>query len=330
MYDHLIINNGDNTYKGKALFSGAIMNSGSSVPANDVASQKPQAIYDQVVAAGGCSGAADTLECLRALPYEKFQDAATSPPGLFNYQSLDLSYLPRPDPTDNFFAKVPTVESAANSVANVPIIIGDQQDEGTLFTLAELNITTTEQLYQYMEIYFPTAPKSVIQGLVDVYPQDPTQGSPFDTGYANALTPQFKRIAALLGDITFTLTRRATINAFKTGHPSTPVWTYLSTWLHDLPVLGTAHGTDLLEIYFGGLPDPSPRDTFFNKYISFFNYRDPNKFPTAAGGSVNWPEWTNQSLNMLSINAGGNTLIKDNFRPAQYNYLVANTPYLYI
>jgi len=40
------------------------------------------------------------------------------------------------------------------------------------------------------------------------YPQNITQGSPFDTGDSNALTPQFKRIAAFQGDAAFQAPRR--------------------------------------------------------------------------------------------------------------------------
>ena len=38
--------------------------------------------------------------------------------------------------------------------------------------------------------------------------QDVTQGSPYGTGTLNALTPQFKRIASIQGDITFQGPRR--------------------------------------------------------------------------------------------------------------------------
>lgn len=71
----MIINSGDNTYNGKALFRGAISDSGSIVPAVDVAQPKPQAVYDAVVNAGGCSGSSDTLACLRSLDYETFESA---------------------------------------------------------------------------------------------------------------------------------------------------------------------------------------------------------------------------------------------------------------
>lgn len=52
------------------------MNSGSVVPAVDVANPKAQAVYDTVVNAAGCSSSSDTLACLRGLSYEDFMRAA--------------------------------------------------------------------------------------------------------------------------------------------------------------------------------------------------------------------------------------------------------------
>jgi hypothetical protein len=76
VFDQVIANSGDHTYNGKPLFRGAIMNSGSIVPAVDVANRKPQAVYDAVVAAAGCSSSSDTLACLRSVDYDTFQRAA--------------------------------------------------------------------------------------------------------------------------------------------------------------------------------------------------------------------------------------------------------------
>jgi carboxylesterase type B len=46
--DQMLLYDGDNSYKGKSLFRGGIMNSGSLVPALPVDSSKAQAIYDTV------------------------------------------------------------------------------------------------------------------------------------------------------------------------------------------------------------------------------------------------------------------------------------------
>ena len=41
-----------------------------------------------------------------------------------------------------------------------------------------------------------------------LYPPDPAAGAPFGTGTNNTLTPQYKRIAAVGGDLVFTGARR--------------------------------------------------------------------------------------------------------------------------
>lgn len=58
------------------------------------------------------------------------------------------------------------------------------------------------------QVYLAGAPSDEIDQLLDFYPDNVTQGSPFDTGNLNALTPQFKRLAALQGDMVFQAPRR--------------------------------------------------------------------------------------------------------------------------
>lgn len=142
------------------------MDSGSVVPALDVASTKAQNIYDTVARTAGCSGKPDTLACLRALPYTDFLNAANSVPGIFSYRSLDLSYLPRPDPSNNFFPQSPELAVMAGQVAKVPVIIGDQVDEGTLFALSLANVSNTDKLTSYLQTYLPQASRADVAALV--------------------------------------------------------------------------------------------------------------------------------------------------------------------
>lgn len=97
VFNQMALYNGDNTYKGKPLFRAGVMDSGSVIPADPVDGVKGNQIYDAVVKAAGCSGSADTLNCLRSVPYETYLQATTSVPGIFDYQAVALSYLPRPD-----------------------------------------------------------------------------------------------------------------------------------------------------------------------------------------------------------------------------------------
>lgn len=245
VFDHTVINSGDNTYNGKALFRAAIMDSGSIVPALPVTAPVAQAIYNTVVANAGCSLASNSLACLRAVNYTTFLNAVNSVPGIFSYRAVDLSYLPRPDPHSTFFPVSPEVAVANNAFTKVPVIIGDQQDEGTLFSLVQTNISTTAQLVTYLKSYFPNTSKSTVAALVATYPDDPAAGSPFNTSLANEIYPQFKRLAAILGDTTFTLTRRGYLSLVSS---KVEAWSYLSSYLYGTPILGTFHASDILEV----------------------------------------------------------------------------------
>lgn len=71
-----------------------------------------------------------------------------------------------------------------------------------LFSLANANITTNDELLKYLvQYYLPSGTTAQIAAIAANYPDDITQGSPFDTGILNALTPEYKRIAAIQGDL---------------------------------------------------------------------------------------------------------------------------------
>lgn len=302
------------------------MNSGSIIPTNDVTTPKAQNIYDSVVENAGCSGATDTLVCLREADYVTFLNAVTAVPGIFSYRSLDLSYLPRPDPSSDFFPQSPELAVQAGNFAKVPIIVGDQEDEGTLFSLVQSNITTDAQLIEYLASYFPENPNAVadVTGLVNLYPNEPLvgqpAGSPFNTGAANNIYAQYKRLAAILGDVTFTLTRRAYLEALNS---QVTCWSYLASYLYGTPVLGTFHGSDILAA-FGTVGDLNvPTVSIQTYYINFVNSLEPNGAGVAAP-LIQWPQWTASAARLLNFRGLRNTLIKDDFRQAAADYLGTN------
>jgi len=50
---------------------------------------------------------------------------------------------------------------------------------------------------------FPTLEEAKIDRVLELYPEDPALGSPYDTKLRYVLSPQFKRIASLFGDEIF-------------------------------------------------------------------------------------------------------------------------------
>ncbi|KAF8261992.1 carotenoid ester lipase precursor [Lactarius quietus] len=234
--------NGGNT---EGLFRAAFMQSGSPLPAGDITNGQPY--YDFLVEHTNCSGSYDTLECLRIVPYEELMDAINLTPSVSSYQSLALAWQPYADGI--FLTDNPQKLVQQGKVARIPFVSGECDDEGTLFSLSQTNVTTDAELRAYVtEFFLINVTDAELDKVLTLYPQDPTQGSPFDTGTQNALTPEFKRIAAFLGDFMFQAPRRWLLDNVS-GKQDT--WSYLNKRLKSLPILGSAHGSDVMNIYSG-------------------------------------------------------------------------------
>ncbi|KAF2122941.1 Alpha/Beta hydrolase protein [Lophiotrema nucula] len=315
--DQMALYDGDNTYKGKPLFRAGIMNSGSIVPADPVDGTKGQAIYNEVVAAAGCSSKSDTLACLRSADYTTFLNAANSVPGILSFNTVALSYLPRPDGTA--LTDSPDRLIQAGKYAKIPFIVGDQEDEGTLFALFTSNLTTTSDVSEYLNtIFFPEASRSTIDAYVATYQTITEDGSPFRTLILNNWYPQFKRVAAILGDLTFTLTRRIFLETASAVSPDVPSWSYLATYDFGTPILGTFHGSDLLQVFYGIVPNVASK-TIREHYFSFVHDLDPN----AGNDLEDWPQWS-EGQQLKKFDALSTSLITDDFREDSADFIRAN------
>ncbi|KFY25511.1 hypothetical protein V493_04604 [Pseudogymnoascus sp. VKM F-4281 (FW-2241)] len=326
VFDQMIANDGDHTYKGKPLFRAAIMNSGSVVPADPVDCPKGQIVYDTVVEAAGCKGSEDTLGCLRALPYQTYLEAANSVPGILSSTSVALSYLPRPD--GSFLTDSPDVLVLNGKYARVPFIIGDQEDEGTLFALFQSSIVRTKaDLIKYLTtIFFHHSTDAQMAELAESYPSALIDGSPHRTGIFNNWYPEFKRLAAILGDLTFTLSRRVFLAGHDAIAPDVPSWSYLSSYNYGTPIMGTFHGSDLIQVFFGIYPNYAA-ESFRAYYLSFVDTMDPNNGTDTKFRK--WPQWK-EGHQLLNTYAFHSQLITDDFRSKTYDFLVKNVKSLYI
>lgn len=196
------------------------------------------------------------------------------------------------------------------------MIIGNQEDEGTLFSLFTMNITTTSQITTYLSsIFFNNATPQQVQDIVSSYQNTIEDGSPFRTGLLNNLSPQFKRIAAILGDLTFILTRRLFLETATQVNPGVPAWSYLASYDYGTPILGTFHASDLLQVFFGILPN-NARTTITGYYYSFVYNLDPN----VGNDLMDWPQWS-QSKKLINFNANSNGYLDDNFRSDSYDVI---------
>ncbi|BEI93569.1 uncharacterized protein CcaverHIS019_0600280 [Cutaneotrichosporon cavernicola] len=332
VFNQMAAYGGNITYKGKPLFRGGIMNSGSVLPTDPIDCPKGQAIYDTIVEKAGCTGP-DSLNCLRQLPLDKFTDAANSVPAMLSWTSVAVSYLPRPD--GDFLPESSHTLAQKGRYAAIPIIVGDQEDEGTLFSLFQANTTgSTAAIVKYLkDLFFHGASEQVLTALVETYPDSILEGSPFRTGPFNELYRGFKRLAALLGDIVFTITRRVFIDIAKTVNPKVPVWSYIASYGYGTPILGTFHASDLLQVFYGILPNKASRD--IQAYYSNFVYNlDPNNY---SGGTNslsrvidNWPQWEKGTKKLIQFYAYHFQPMVDDFRTDSEKILSDNIDTLHI
>ncbi|RPD58747.1 carotenoid ester lipase precursor [Lentinus tigrinus ALCF2SS1-7] len=285
VFSQFFTNGGDS----EGLFRAGIMSSGSAVPSGDIT--EVQGTYDFIVDQVGCKGTPDTLACLRTVSTDSLLAAADkTPPFATGFVDLTTVYAPRADGL--FVEETPQRLAHHGQIADVPFIIGDVKDEGPLLSLGNLNITTDDQFVSYIsQSWFPGATAADLKKVLELYPSDPAAGSPFDTGDANALTPEFKRLAAMKGDWFFNAPRRRLLERFSSQRTT---YNFLSARVN-VPPLGYPHGHDLL-VAFGP-------DDMADYFIRFVNNLNPN-----GDTGLQWPTYDTTARATLQFNDGAEPL----------------------
>jgi acetylcholinesterase len=76
-------------------------------------------------------------------------------------------------------------------------------------SLAHINFSNPAEFLEWFETHWaPNSTEEEKTTLTTCYPNNLADGSPFGTGDLNRLAPQFKRVAALQGDLVFQAPRR--------------------------------------------------------------------------------------------------------------------------
>lgn len=299
--------NGDNLYKGNPLFHGAIMQSGGPLPFDSYDSEHASAAYRRFVEHSGCQDAEDSLQCLREQDVNILNGAINdfTIKELIGFLHLFLGFGPRPDgdiiPDDTFKMY------KEGRFAQVPMITGVMEDDGSAFAVALINCTNNDMLRQQLSDIFLKASPESIEHILELYPDDKSEGTPFRTGKLNALTPQWKRMGAILNDIIFAAQRRQILQNRRASR----CWTYFSTAFHKIiPFVGTFHASEITpEFYL----DLSFGQTFRRYWIAFTNHFDPN----VGSNLTQWDEYTDEGKEMLEIKFTKQFMITDEFRPEQ-------------
>jgi acetylcholinesterase len=189
--DHINAFNGNN----KGLFRAAIMESGGSVGAPLNGTDWYQSMYNTLVSNVGCSGAKDTLQCLREVPYETIAP--------FGYTGLEWFHV-----IDGSFISRPGQESLKQGkFTKIPILLGTNTDEG--FGVNGVN-SDEQAVNQLIHSKRWVIDEEEAKRLLELYPNDPNLGEPY--GWGNRTWPenglQWKRYQSIATDLCMFAPRR--------------------------------------------------------------------------------------------------------------------------
>ncbi|KAG6900621.1 hypothetical protein C0993_007294 [Termitomyces sp. T159_Od127] len=281
------------------LFSGAILESGTTTSVPCLPAEKYQGNYEALVGFAGCSSAADKFECLRTVDRDVLINATNT---MF---SQPLVYGSRPwgiTIDGDIIPASPSVLTAQGKFANIPIIAGNVMDEGTVFVKPQ-TITTDADLLTFLENDYRNRNASFfqnaisIQTLLNIYPDNPALGSPFSTGNTTFFGEQFKRGAAIYGDIHFQWARRNFLNAVIAK--GVDAWSYVFNQFTptNVPWQGVFHTGEIPYVFMKFTPDDGALYTLAKQvhayWVSFAYNRNPN-------GSRN-PDWDQYRINKSNI-----------------------------
>ncbi|KAI9069321.1 esterase 1 [Trametes sanguinea] len=282
-----------------------------------------------VAAVPECSGVSsnDTFDCLRQASVLTLLNAQGSASGQAGEQ---FPWAPVIDGEGGVIPDLPSKLLAAGTFSRLPFISGSNLDEGTQFVSTSL--ASDDQLTQFLINFIdpaqtgstPSAVETAANGLLGLYPDDPAQGSPYGTGSNTfGLGSEYKRAAAIAGDIWFHSVRRAWDQA--AGGHGVPVFAYLFADPQAVsnPAQGVAHGSELGYVF--GQPGSEPARTLSavmkDYWISFATSLNPND-----GKGNSRPKWTqytssNQPEVVMQFQGSNTTIIPDTCRAQQISFI---------
>ncbi|KAF5352296.1 hypothetical protein D9758_011968 [Tetrapyrgos nigripes] len=290
-----------------------------------------------VAACANLSGTDNTFDCLRDANITDIYQ------GLNGAKAQMVEFLPWDPVLDGaLFPDAPSALWKLGQFARLPFIAGTNLDEGPVFVDPTPNYTSDQiranLIANLSTPLLETTEKQkfddTLNKTLELYPDDPALGSPFGTGNDTfGVSPGFKRISAITGDMMFTSQRRIWQQTMA-NNPSSGVNSYGYLWkTHTLvdagpfagPRFGVWHGSDFQYLYNSSLVDtvaPGALEagvTLMDYFLSFIDSLDPND-----GKGVQRPEWSVYSQDeqmVMQMQAQNFTQIPDTFRKEQIDFI---------
>ncbi|KAJ7799845.1 Alpha/Beta hydrolase protein [Mycena leptocephala] len=300
------------------LFARAIVESGTIGIAYSHPTDPPfQSTYDSLLANTNCSSTANSsasiqLGCIRSLPIDQFRQASLGViQPVFDGDIVDVPG--------------PLAAIRAGNWTRVPILVGSNTDEGQSFAPSGAN--TTADVEAFISTLIPPAQ---IPSVLELYPEDPALGCPFNTGdfqldplqlgIVNTPGAQNKRVSAIVGDVFMAAGARALAQVASAEVPfykyrfnhkpytiSFGVEDYVGHFTELAYAFNTQNdGTDFwvtnhaTATYLGpGAPiaDRSLGVYMSRSWASFAATGDPNNANVST--KINWPTYSEGGQNMV-------------------------------
>ncbi|KAF9257010.1 esterase 1 [Marasmius fiardii PR-910] len=318
---------------------GAILESGGALPTFTFPASRRQNCWDSFVnAIPNCSSSSmNTFDCIRNASSNSLLQAMGVSLAEANEE---FPWVPTLDGPDGLLPELPSQMFAKGLFSKIPFISGANLDEATQFTPTTVSSPVTIQngLVSNCTNEFGSPQLNVVADqILQLYPNAPALGSPFNTGNETfGLNSQYKRAAAILGDVMFHSVRRLwSQTAARAGIKS---YGYLFTGPYlDIfpPERGVPHGAELLYVFgngngnglgvpFAGIPPDHKvlSDKIMDYWISFVSSLNPNDGKGTQRPS--WPEYRSNNSILLELNSNNITPIPDNYRETGINFINNN------
>ncbi|KAH6880040.1 Alpha/Beta hydrolase protein [Thelonectria olida] len=316
------------------LFRSAILESGSSV-AKFVGASAWQSYFDALLAKTGCDTATDKLDCLRELPWQTLNKIwnGTNP---LSVSSPTLSAVVDGD----FMTGQGSRLLKDGKFARVPLLIGNNFDEGTGY--AKTGINTTAQFQSYLSSIGMDS--NQVSNLTTLYPDNPSVGIPSSYVGRPPAYPwglQYKRVSAFAGDYQQHAGRRLMAKSFAGA--GLPVYSYLwNVYVNGIAnIYGATHFQEVAFVFdntegvgysanpFEGKPATFIQlaDLMSKMWVAFIHDTNPNLSSGPCSKGAVWPQYKLSQPNNLVFDVNRTNLryiAKDNVRTTEMSYLLSN------
>eukprot|EP01117_Protostelium_nocturnum_P014616 TRINITY_DN5580_c0_g1_i2.p1 TRINITY_DN5580_c0_g1~~TRINITY_DN5580_c0_g1_i2.p1 ORF type:complete len:479 (+),score=149.75 TRINITY_DN5580_c0_g1_i2:197-1633(+) len=296
------------------LFRAAILESGSHGTVRVPPASYWQPVYDKLVKDTGCSTSEDTFKCLQEVSYNTIAPlifnagAPSNAIGHFNFgPTLDYDLIP----------DAPYRSVQNGKFIKVPLIIGDNLDEGTGFT-TYVDWKDEQTVRNQMQATYPDLTSSDLDTLLTLYPNNLTLGSPYNTGNRTYRSPQFKRGSSIVGDFAFVAPRRFMQD--KYADSGVNVWSYRFDFatkldqINQTDYVGVTHGDEVAAVY--GAADIPVVRSVVGYWTAFATNLNPN-IPTQP----TWSAFNTTALSQIRFEQDQTILRRDDFRREQTNFM---------